>query len=929
MTVGLLLIAVLAISAISMAYWLTIGTLQSLPQALVPEYLGAAVSYGVISLAAGALYLFTPTARSRILIAGALIVLSLACTMVWLGPFGALAGQQAVQLSRGAAPVISQVAAFTATLLCWALLLGMAQHGRTVVRVAAELMALAAAVVGVSTIVIYAYGEDLSAPFEILRRVRLPAALSITLLAVAIVTAENQWTIHRLVRRLGWGAGAFFGVLLVLLALTGVTWRIAESGAKSQLSERFQSDTEAMERLVESNLMTDIKALKGGASLFAASSDVDRANWKAYVDGLDLARDYPGVLGYGYSEVLPRDQLAATEKAIRAEGLPEFSIFPVEPIRDVYTAIVFLEPLDDRNRRAIGFDMFSEPVRRDAMTRARDSGEPAMSSPVLLLQENEAKKQKGFLVYEPVYRKGRPTTTTAERIAALQGYVYSPFRANDFIDAALGNQRADIRLEVFEQDPGDPEALVATKRLYGEPPSEDADFRLNTVRTMHVADRTWLLRFTASPAYVSFQDTTRPLTVLSSGLLVSVAMALATYFLASSRQRALSIAGALTEDLANERDMARLGQQKDEMLLNGIIEAMIVFNRDGVIERINAATAAMLGASEEQLLDKHYQDVLIAFDKDGNPYPPEQRPIALALRNRKRIANAVIHYQRSDGSTFPALLSVAPLIHNNELFGAIGIFRDISEEHRLDKAKDEFLSVASHQLRTPITAQSWLLDILTDPDTVGELTPQQLDVATKLIQSNERLAALVTALLNVSRIESGRLTVAPVPTDLVELTRSILDEAAVELKPRGQRTTVEAAELPTIDLDPVLVRQVILNLVTNASKYSPDHASIDVSIEVRGDDIVYRVTDHGYGIPWSQRDQVFSKFYRGSNILDKQTDGNGLGLHLAKSIVELCGGTISFESVENRGTTFQFTLPVRGTPAHDGGVALREAPTLS
>ncbi|MGY4711704.1 CHASE domain-containing protein [Mycolicibacterium sp. CBM1] len=848
---------------------------------------------------------------------------------VWLGPFEALASQSALQLGRGSAPVISQLAALTATLLCWALLLSMAQEGRPPVRITAELLTLAAAVIGMSAIVVYAYGDDLSAPFELLRKVRVPAALSITLLATAILTAESQWTTHRLVRRLGWGAGAFFAVLLSLLALTGVTWQIIDNSAKSQLNERFQFDAQAMQRLVESNLSTDIKALKSGASLFAASTDITRTDWTAYVDGLNLANDYPGVLGYGYSEVIPRNELAAREEAIRAEGLPEFRVFPVEPIRDVYTSIVFLEPLDERNRRAVGFDMFSEPVRRAAMTRARDSGEPAMSSRVILLQENEEQKQNGFLIYEPVYRKGSSPSTIAERIAMLRGYVYSPFRVDDFVNAALSDQHANIRLEIFDQDPGNPGQFEPANRLYGEPPVENGDPHLTAVRTLTAGGRTWLLRFTASPGYASFQDLARTRIVLYSGLLVSVALAFATYLLASSRQRAVSIAELLTKDLANERDMARLEQQKDEMLLNGIVEAMIVLNRDGLIERVNAATATILRADEEELVGRHYSDVLRAYDRDGNPYPPQQRPIALALENRARTANAVIHYKRDDGSVFPALLSVAPLIHNNELFGAIEIFRDISEEERLDRAKDEFLSVASHQLRTPITAQSWLLDILTDPETVGELTDQQYGIAQKLIKSNERLADLVTALLNASRVESGRLTVAPVPTDLVELTHSVLDEAAVELQPRGQRISVDAAELPLVDLDPVLVRQVILNLVTNASKYSPDDTTIEISIDVCGDDIVYRIKDHGYGIPISQHGQVFSKFYRGANILKMQTDGNGLGLHLVKSIIELCGGTISFESTESRGTTFTFTLPLSGAPAHDGEVRFEESPSLS
>ncbi|MCX2931321.1 CHASE domain-containing protein [Mycobacterium sp. CVI_P3] len=919
-TIGLIVLAVAAIGVISVAYWLLGGTLQSTPPPLVPEYLGAAIAFGFIGMAIWILYLRTPARPTLHLITAGLTLLGVITAAVWLGPLSAVSEPDAVHVFRGPAPFISQLAAFGATLLCGALLLKMLQEKSTAARVIAEAFVLAAFFLGVSAVIVYAYGEDLSAPLALLRKVRVPAALSITLLTVAIAVGEQRWAIHRLVRRMGWGAGLFFAVLFVLLALTGLMWRIAQSDAKNQLSVRFDSDVQTMQYLVESHLNSDIKALKGGASLFAASEDVDRASWKAYVDGLNLARDYPGVQGFGYAVVLDRDQLAEVENSVRAEGFPKFSIFPLEPIRDVYTAIIYLEPFDARNQRAFGYDMFSEAVRRDAMTRARDSGEPAMSSAVLLLQEIESRTQRGFLIYEPVYRRGSSPDTVAERIADIQGYVYSPFRMNDFLDAAIGNQFSNIRLEVFDQDPSDPEALLEDNRMYGEALGADRGSGPSTVQELSTGGHTWLLRFTATPGYIPREDTYRARLVLFSGLTVSIALALATYFLASSRQRAVSIANVLTEDLASERDAALLEQKKDEMLLNGIIEAMIVVSPGGVIERINAAAEAILRADEAQLLGKHYRDVLIAYQEDGQPYPAAERPIEAALQDRLRTANAVVHYRRADGNSFPALVSVAPLIHNNELFGAIEILRDITEERRLDKAKDEFLSVASHQLRTPITAQGWLLDILTDPETVGRLSDQQLDIAQKLIKSNDRLSDLVTALLNVSRLESGRLTVAPVPTDLAELTNSVLDEVAVEVAPRRQRIIVHAERLPDINIDPVLIRQVIVNLVTNASKYSPDESEIEISIEQRDADIVFTITDHGYGIPASQRERVFSKFFRSENILDKQTDGNGLGLYLVKSIVELSGGSISFESVEGRGTTFCFTLPLAGSPAHEGEV---------
>ena len=921
MAIALIVATVLIIAVISTLFWALGGTLQSVSAPLVPEYPGAAVTLSVTALAVWSIYLGRGGRLSRSLTVLGLAGVALFGTAVWLGPLRGLSSLDAISYAGGSAPLIAQFAALGVTLLAAGLLLKISP-GTTATRVAAEICVLGAFLIGVSAILIYAYGDDLIEPFLQLRRVRVPAGLSITLLAVAVAVSERQWLIHRAVRRMGWGAGLFFAVLFVLLALTGLTWRIAQSDAQLQAATQFASDTATMGRLVEANLNTDIKALKGGSSLFAASDDVDRASWKAYVDGLNLSEDYPGVQGFGYAEVVPADRLTAVEDTVRAEGFPDFTIFPVDPPRDIYTTIIFLLPFDERNQKAFGYDMFSEPTRHSAMARARDTGDPAMTGQVTLLQENSDDVQKGFLIYEPVYRRGSPTATIAQRAAAIQGYVYSPFRMNDFIDAALGDQTFNINFEVFDQDPRDPNALVQDNLMYGSPLPPQPGLP-SVTETLYSGGHGWLMRFTATPDYVALQDTkTRPQFILYSGLLVSVTLALATYLLASSRQRAVSIAGELTEDLEKERDAALLVQQKDEMLLDGIIEGMLVFDRDGVIERVNAATETMLGMPEEELVGRHYRDVLLAYDGHGRQLSLSERPVAMVLRNGHMIANAVVHYQRRGGNPFPALMSVAPLVHNDELYGAIEIFRDISEERRLDKAKDEFVSVASHQLRTPITAQGWLLDILSDGETVGQLTDAQLDVVRKIAQSNERLADLVAALLNVTRLESGRLAVTPAPTDLVELTQSVIDEADVGLAPRNQRVDVTATALPRLNVDPVLLRQVILNLITNAGKYSPDGSTIHVEIELVDDHVVYSVRDNGFGIPAEQRGLVFTKFFRADNILHRQTDGNGLGLYLVKSIVELSGGRIWFDSTEDEGTTFTFTLPLSGTTAREGEMRL-------
>jgi len=178
--------------------------------------------------------------------------------------------------------------------------------------------------------------------------------------------------------------------------------------------------------------------LRGGGALFAASVSVERKEWQAYVEKLQAKQSVVGVQGIGFTQVIPADQLAAHIARIRSEGFPDYTVKPPGE-RAVYTSIIYLEPFRDRNLRAFGFDMYTEPIRRAAMDQARDTGEAALSGKVELVQETGVDVQAGVLMYVPVYRNGAPIDTIEQRQSALVGWVYSPFRMNDLISGILAD----------------------------------------------------------------------------------------------------------------------------------------------------------------------------------------------------------------------------------------------------------------------------------------------------------------------------------------------------------------------------------------------------------------------------------------------------------------------------------------------------------
>jgi PAS domain S-box-containing protein len=282
----------------------------------------------------------------------------------------------------------------------------------------------------------------------------------------------------------------------------------------------FRRSVDQAQDAIRDRLDTYITVLRAGVGLFAASPEVDREAFRAFISGLRLKSEYPGIQGVGFSaRVLPeeRDTFVA---ARRQEGTASFHIWPDRP-RAEFHSIIYLEPLDRRNEAAIGYDMFSDPVRRTAMEKARDTGQPAASGRVELVQEIDETKQAGFLVYVPVYRGGEPPASTAERRDRLAGFVYSPFRADDFFGALFrGERNPGLDLRVYDGPPR-PENL-----LHRSSPPRDAPggraARYSDMRTMEIAGRQWTISYLSNQR--SELGSTRSLVpaIFAGGLLASL-----------------------------------------------------------------------------------------------------------------------------------------------------------------------------------------------------------------------------------------------------------------------------------------------------------------------------------------------------------------------------------------------------------------------
>lgn len=365
--------------------------------------------------------------------------------------------------------------------------------------------------------------------------------------------------------------------------------------------------------------------------------------------------------------------------------------------------------------------------------------------------------------------------------------------------------------------------------------------------------------------------------------------------------------------LQRTRDLEQI-RSRNEAILASIGDGLIVVNKEGEISYVNKSFEEMLGWKSQEIIGKSMVEVVPREDASGTAVLFKERILTQVLSGKKFVANLnnSFYYIRKNKSRFPASGIVAPVVLDGKIIGAVEVLRDITKEKEIDKAKTEFVSLASHQLRTPLSTVSWYSEMLLAGD-VGEVTSEQKKYLEEIYHGNQRMVDLVNTLLDVSRIEMGTFIVESKPTDIVKLAQDVIEEHKLQISERRIKFLCSFKQnMPLIQADPKILRMVIQNLLSNAIKYTPEGGKVEASIDlVKGNGIIFKVSDTGYGIPTDQQNKIFTKLFRADNVVGKDTEGTGLGLYIAKSIVEQSGGKIWFESSENKGTTFYVTLPLK------------------
>ncbi|OHC74618.1 MAG: hypothetical protein A3G18_00900 [Rhodospirillales bacterium RIFCSPLOWO2_12_FULL_58_28] len=411
-------------------------------------------------------------------------------------------------------------------------------------------------------------------------------------------------------------------VLLLSLMLTGVAWYVSSYFVVQRANDHFLFEAANVRSIISKRMMEYEVILRGALGLFIASDNVTRAEWRTYVGNLDIERIFPGVQGIGFSLFINRQDKDAHIAAIRAEGFPDYAVFP-EGDREIYTSIIYLEPFNERNRRAFGYDMFSEPVRRAAMQRACDAGNMAVSGKVKLVQETAIDVQHGFLMYLPLYHKNVPVETVEQRRAALQGFVYSPFRIKDLMRGILGFGASPVGFEIFDGDAMTDETLIYSSHESGRVhPSGHA---LSQNNPLLIGGHRWTLHIYDLPDRIDRGGAVLPAIVAGGGIIVDLLLFYIITSISTRRREIAAMAWEMTKEL---RESHKIIDNKANALENVNAE----LRQFAYVASHDLQEPLRMVAGYVELLRRRYQDKL---DGDADEF------IRFAVEGATRMKNII------------------------------------------------------------------------------------------------------------------------------------------------------------------------------------------------------------------------------------------------------------------------------------------------
>ena len=471
-----------------------------------------------------------------------------------------------------------------------------------------------------------------------------------------------------------WAVLAF----MIGLCLTYQLVRMAKIDTDQKKQDYYNIRVSVALDHIQQRLHAYQQVLQGVSGLFDAQNQVDRQAFKRYVAAQHLETQFPGIQGVGFSLIVPAADKERHIKSVQSEGFSNYTLKP-DGVRDSYTAIIYLEPFSGRNLRAFGFDMFSEPVRHAAMQQALDEDRAVLSGKVRLVQEDGKQPSSGFLMYLPVYRQGVIHKSLSERRVSALGWVYAPFRMNDLMNQVLGENSADLDLEIYDGDKVSPDTLMYDSTYLHENKAVVANSSFQTL-PLSIVGHTWTVRMRPLPSLYSSLDLRRPILLAVIGTVMSVLLACIVWLLLTCRERTMSMAKRISQSLVEEQERLVLATRTTQELLYSMAEAAYGVDDKGCCTFVNQALITLLGYdSPDELLGKPIHPLIHHSRADGTPYPAAECKMLQRREFNQPIVVADEVFWRRDGVAVPVEYRANPIIRDGIAMGVVATFVDITE----------------------------------------------------------------------------------------------------------------------------------------------------------------------------------------------------------------------------------------------------------
>lgn len=376
----------------------------------------------------------------------------------------------------------------------------------------------------------------------------------------------------------------------------------------------------------------------------------------------------------------------------------------------------------------------------------------------------------------------------------------------------------------------------------------------------------------------------------------------------------------IEKNILLEKEKVILEKDKMDAILQSIGDAVLVLDHNYRIVMFNHAAAVLTETEAHKAIGKKYKEVIdfaIPFNADGGFVKKAME------KGQLKSAPLFSRMITDKGVDIPVSGNAAPLKNKHgEIIGCIIVFRDATREWEIDQAKTEFVSLASHQLRTPLTIIKGYTEMLLQGH-AGEISDEQREFLERVFHGNQRMVDLVNALLDISKIDLGTFAIDPQLIDIGKIADDAIDELKTRIDDKNLNVELRTGDSLEMEMDIKLMRIIVQNLINNSVKYTQKNGQIYVDIRKQRENLLITVSDNGCGIPGAQQSKIFTKLFRADNALKNETDGTGLGLYIVKSIVDQIGGDIWFDSRENQGTVFYVIIPLKKVLKRTGNKGLK------